>query len=314
MFERYTEKARRSIFFARYEASRYPTGWIEAEHLLLGLVREDTKLRMRLDNSAEEEIRSMVAGIYSQGPSLSTNSDLPLSQISKQALKQGAEEADRLKHTSIDTSDLVLGLFKVGSVSGMLRKFGVDYESYRRALETTAPSILNSKRQEPEPQEADEQPRPQAQAASLQDTIWRLTQLVEWTVDQCSSQPAAFGDQHLKRKPWSRKEALGHLIDCAMAHQGWMARALTESRPILSGRPEDTWVYEQGYRDYPWSELLDVWESVNLLLIHVLLNVREEKLDTICRIGVEDPLPVRELVMRYVDYCEDIVGQILARG
>src|SRR5216117_354849 len=41
MFERYTEKARRVIFFARYEASQYGSTTIESEHLLLGLVRED---------------------------------------------------------------------------------------------------------------------------------------------------------------------------------------------------------------------------------------------------------------------------------
>jgi hypothetical protein len=41
MFERYTEKARRTIFFARYEASQYGSSTIASEHLLLGLLRED---------------------------------------------------------------------------------------------------------------------------------------------------------------------------------------------------------------------------------------------------------------------------------
>jgi ATP-dependent Clp protease ATP-binding subunit ClpC len=44
MFERYTEKARRTIFFARYEASQFGSPYIEAEHLLLGLLREDKAL------------------------------------------------------------------------------------------------------------------------------------------------------------------------------------------------------------------------------------------------------------------------------
>lgn len=38
MLERYTEKARRVIFFARYEASNYGSPYIETEHLLLGLI------------------------------------------------------------------------------------------------------------------------------------------------------------------------------------------------------------------------------------------------------------------------------------
>ena len=41
MFERYTEKARRVVFFARYLASEYGSAYIEAEHLLLGLLREN---------------------------------------------------------------------------------------------------------------------------------------------------------------------------------------------------------------------------------------------------------------------------------
>jgi ATP-dependent Clp protease ATP-binding subunit ClpC len=45
MFERYTPKARRAIFFARYEASQYGSPYIESEHLLLGVMREDSAVR-----------------------------------------------------------------------------------------------------------------------------------------------------------------------------------------------------------------------------------------------------------------------------
>jgi ATP-dependent Clp protease ATP-binding subunit ClpC len=47
MFELYTEKARRVIFFARYEASQYGSPYIETEYLLLGLLREDSSLVRR---------------------------------------------------------------------------------------------------------------------------------------------------------------------------------------------------------------------------------------------------------------------------
>jgi len=43
MFERYTEKARRTIFFARYEASQFGSEYIHTEHLLLGLARARTR-------------------------------------------------------------------------------------------------------------------------------------------------------------------------------------------------------------------------------------------------------------------------------
>jgi hypothetical protein len=56
MFERYTEKARRAGFFARYEASQVGSPYIETEHLLLGLLRENKALTdrfLRSDASVE---------------------------------------------------------------------------------------------------------------------------------------------------------------------------------------------------------------------------------------------------------------------
>jgi ATP-dependent Clp protease ATP-binding subunit ClpC len=51
MFERYTEKARRVIFFARYEASQFGAPYIETEHLLLGLLQENKALAFRFFGS-----------------------------------------------------------------------------------------------------------------------------------------------------------------------------------------------------------------------------------------------------------------------
>ena len=40
MFEKFNEKARRALFFARYEASKLGSRVIESEHVLLGILRE----------------------------------------------------------------------------------------------------------------------------------------------------------------------------------------------------------------------------------------------------------------------------------
>ncbi len=47
MFERYTERSRRVIFFARYEALQYGSPMISPEHILLGLLREDKTISSR---------------------------------------------------------------------------------------------------------------------------------------------------------------------------------------------------------------------------------------------------------------------------
>ena len=64
MFERYTEKARRVIFVARYESRKFGSPYIETEHLLLGLLREDKALANRFlrSDSAVESIRKQIEG------------------------------------------------------------------------------------------------------------------------------------------------------------------------------------------------------------------------------------------------------------
>src|SRR6266567_2504961 len=76
MFERYTEKARRVIFFARYEASQFGSPYIDTEHLLLGLLREEKcfaaeilhERGLRLSTIREELARSQSEKVTSNRP------------------------------------------------------------------------------------------------------------------------------------------------------------------------------------------------------------------------------------------------------
>ena len=114
MFERYTEKARRVIFFARYEASQFGSPYIETEHLLLGLLREDKQLANRFlrSHAAVDSIRKQIEGHTTVREKVSTSVDLPLSHECKRVLAYGAEEAERLNHKHIGTEHLLLGLLR----------------------------------------------------------------------------------------------------------------------------------------------------------------------------------------------------------
>src|SRR5918994_3460544 len=114
MFERYTEKARRVIFFARYEASQFGSPYIETEHLLLGLLREDKALANRFlrSHAAIESIRKQIEAHTTVREKVSTSVDLPLSHECKRVLAYGAEEAERLNHKHIGTEHLLLGLLR----------------------------------------------------------------------------------------------------------------------------------------------------------------------------------------------------------
>src|SRR5579863_4266722 len=134
MFERYTEKARRCIFFARYEACVFGSPRIETEHLLLGITREDKRL---LGTAAPvESIRKHIEASVEIRDTISTSVDLPLSEEVKRALAHGAEEAIKLGHPHIATGHLLLGLMDEESclAAAVLREHGLTPELVRETV------------------------------------------------------------------------------------------------------------------------------------------------------------------------------------
>src|SRR2546426_11567542 len=102
MFQLYTEKARLTVYFARYEASQYGSPYIETEHILLGLLREDQRWTVTLQQRETiEVIRQQIESRSSAVSKIQTSVDLPLSNESKRVLAYSAEEAARLGHRHI---------------------------------------------------------------------------------------------------------------------------------------------------------------------------------------------------------------------
>ena len=115
MFERYTERARRVLFFARYEASQLGSISIETEHLLLGLIREGKGLTSRIfarSHLSLENIRKEIEGRTVFREKVSTSVEIPFSTETKRVLQFAAEEADRLLHNYIGTEHLLLGILR----------------------------------------------------------------------------------------------------------------------------------------------------------------------------------------------------------
>jgi ATP-dependent Clp protease ATP-binding subunit ClpC len=146
VFDRYTEKARRVIFFARYEASQFGSPFIETEHLLLGLLREDKALTNRFfpGDRSPGEIRKIIEENSVVRETVSTSVDLPLSNESKRILAYAAEEAELLTHKHIGTEHLLLGLLREEKsfAAGILHEYGVHLDDVRnelRGIEAPAP-------------------------------------------------------------------------------------------------------------------------------------------------------------------------------
>ncbi len=142
MFERYTEKARRVVFFARYEASQFGSPYIETEHLLLGLLREDKALTNRLlrSHASVEIIRRQIEGHTTIREKVSTSVDLPLSNEGKRVLAYAADEAERLSHKHIGTEHLLLGLLREEKcfAAEILHQRGLRLHTLREELARTS--------------------------------------------------------------------------------------------------------------------------------------------------------------------------------
>jgi len=96
MFERYTERSRRIIFFAGYEASEFGSRTIEAGHMLLGLIAEAPALLDRLAGQGvvRWQIATEISAQLAHGEKFPTHIDISLSEECKRIFEYAAEEAE----------------------------------------------------------------------------------------------------------------------------------------------------------------------------------------------------------------------------
>ena len=116
MFERYTEKARRVIFFARYEALQYGSHVISPEHILLGLMREDKTISARFfpfrNSLTVEAVRREVEERIVLRERIPQSAELHLAPETKRILALASEESQHLKNRHIGPEHLLLGIVR----------------------------------------------------------------------------------------------------------------------------------------------------------------------------------------------------------
>lgn len=138
MFERYSEKARSVIFFARFFAAQSGSCEIESELLLMGLLREDKGLGSRFLGSpwVAEEVWKKVQQRRPAREKIAASVEIPLSGTSKRALILAAEEADLLSSRIIRTEHILLGLLREEKclATEILRDYGIHLADVRAEL------------------------------------------------------------------------------------------------------------------------------------------------------------------------------------
>jgi uncharacterized protein (TIGR03435 family) len=145
MFERFTEPARRALFFARYETSQIGGAAIEPEHLLLGLAREGTGIvadlfaRASLDLASIHEALAPINRPLERTPQ---HLEIPFGRATLDVLRLANEEADSMRHRDIGPEHLLIGLLRQGrSIAfDLLTRAGVRIDVVRTRAEAQPPA------------------------------------------------------------------------------------------------------------------------------------------------------------------------------
>ncbi|BCB96631.1 ATP-dependent Clp protease ATP-binding subunit ClpC [Dissulfurispira thermophila] len=137
MFEKFTERGRKVIIYAKEEAERRNNDYLGTEHLLLAILREEDTIPiaiLRKMGLSIDEIRFEVERNLPVGSNLLTFGDIPFTPRAKKVLELSIEEARLLGHNYIGSEHLLLGLIREdeGIAGKILRNLGANLLSARQ--------------------------------------------------------------------------------------------------------------------------------------------------------------------------------------
>jgi len=131
MFEKFTERGRKVIIFAKEEAEKRQNDYLGTEHLLLAILREEDGLPVAILKKMGltiEELRMEIERNLPAGMNLLTFGDIPFTPRAKKVLELAVEEARLLGHNYIGSEHLLLGLIREdeGIAGKILRNLGAN--------------------------------------------------------------------------------------------------------------------------------------------------------------------------------------------
>ncbi|MDP2755292.1 MAG: ATP-dependent Clp protease ATP-binding subunit [Nitrospirota bacterium] len=131
MFEKFTERGRKVIIYAKEEAEKRQNDYLGTEHLLLAVLKEEDGLPIAILKRmgiTPEEVRMEIERNLPQGANLMTFGDIPFTPRAKKVLELAVEEARLLGHNYIGSEHILLGLIREEEGIGgkILRNFGAN--------------------------------------------------------------------------------------------------------------------------------------------------------------------------------------------
>ena len=150
------------------------------------------------------------------------------------------------------------------------------------------------------------------QAAAVASAIERLAAVLEAVPAQLLALSEAQASAPAREMRWSPKELLGHLIDSAGNNHQRFVRAQYQPRMSFPRYVQDEWIAAQGYRERPWSELVELWRLYNRHLLHVMRRVPQAAFGNVCVVAEDEPDTLGHHMADYVVHMQHHLGQLLA--
>ena len=141
----------------------------------------------------------------------------------------------------------------------------------------------------------------------LSDKLVRVVRSAETSLFQV---PEAESNKPVLSGGWSRKQVLGHLIDSASNNQQRFVRAALQASLDFPGYDQDGCVRVQAVEEADWTLLVSLWAGYNRYLAHGIAHLPASKLETLCRIGSDEPVTLRFLAEDYLRHLLHHLGQI----
>jgi len=145
----------------------------------------------------------------------------------------------------------------------------------------------------------------------MQSTIDELTSLIAQSSVTLADISESDSAGKSSPKKWSKKEVLGHLIDSAANNHQRFVRGQLTGELRIAGYEQQEWVAKQRYQNEPWAELIQLWKSYNLHLVHILSVMPETARGNLCIIGDNKPVTLEFVIQDYVRHLKHHLEQIV---
>lgn len=139
MYERFSDRARKTMQLANQASQKWNHEWVGVEHILLGLLKMENSMALSILESLgidKAAVEVEVNALLKMGPEMVTMGKLPSTPRAKKAIEFAIDFAKTWDDKHVGTEHLLIGLARdpEGIAGQVLNKFGATVETIRNAL------------------------------------------------------------------------------------------------------------------------------------------------------------------------------------